>query len=54
MPQMAPLQWLSLFIIFTFTFILFNMVNYYIYLPQPTKTSLLEATNKTNSLNWKW
>nr|WJW73700.1 ATP synthase F0 subunit 8 [Lindneromyia sp.] len=54
MPQMAPLQWLSLFIVFSIAFILFNIFNYYIYSPQSPKTSLLKTNNKSNSLNWKW
>nr|YP_009379001.1 ATP synthase F0 subunit 8 [Pachycerina decemlineata]ARI44215.1 ATP synthase F0 subunit 8 [Pachycerina decemlineata] len=53
MPQMAPIGWLSLFIIFTITFILFNMMNYYSILPSSPK-SLQTKLIKSNSLNWKW
>nr|QLY89506.1 ATP synthase F0 subunit 8 [Empis livida] len=53
MPQMAPIGWLSLFIIFTLTFMLFSMMNYYAFLPPTPKTSQLNQTS-FNSLNWKW
>nr|YP_010415122.1 ATP synthase F0 subunit 8 [Sphegina orientalis]URX52606.1 ATP synthase F0 subunit 8 [Sphegina orientalis] len=53
MPQMAPISWLSLFLLFSLIFILFNMVNYFIYTPlAPKSKSLTKKT--TNSLNWKW
>nr|YP_009378988.1 ATP synthase F0 subunit 8 [Cestrotus liui]ARI44189.1 ATP synthase F0 subunit 8 [Cestrotus liui] len=53
MPQMAPIGWLSLFLIFSITFILFNMMNYYSSLPQSPK--LTHKKNLySNSMNWKW
>nr|AXS64878.1 ATP synthase F0 subunit 8 [Brentidae sp. KM-2017] len=51
MPQMAPLNWLFLFIIFMMTFIMFNIMNYFsfFYLPK------IYFLNKTLiQLNWKW
>nr|YP_010564770.1 ATP synthase F0 subunit 8 [Volucella trifasciata]UZA61173.1 ATP synthase F0 subunit 8 [Volucella trifasciata] len=53
MPQMAPINWLSLFLLFFLIFILFNMMNYFIYSPSMNKT---KKNNKiiTNSMNWKW
>nr|UOU85204.1 ATP synthase F0 subunit 8 [Empis stercorea] len=53
MPQMAPIGWLSLFIIFTMTFMLFAIMNYYSFLPPTPKTSEFYSTS-SNSLNWKW
>uniref|UniRef100_A0AAU7YTX6 ATP synthase complex subunit 8 n=1 Tax=Conchapelopia togamaculosa TaxID=3154050 RepID=A0AAU7YTX6_9DIPT len=54
MPQMAPISWLILFIVFTITLILFNIFNYYSMLPK-TPESLQQNNNFTsNSLNWKW
>nr|QHF17843.1 ATP synthase F0 subunit 8 [Acrotaeniostola dissimilis] len=53
MPQMAPISWLSLFIIFSITFILFSMMNYYSIIPQSTKSDIKKST-MSNSLNWKW
>nr|UFZ13128.1 ATP synthase F0 subunit 8 [Ctenochauliodes yangi] len=52
MPQMAPLNWLILFIFFTLMFIIFNMMNYFITnysLPSLTKMNLSKTP-----LNWKW
>nr|QVT11094.1 ATP synthase F0 subunit 8 [Rhagoletis cornivora]QVT11107.1 ATP synthase F0 subunit 8 [Rhagoletis cornivora] len=52
MPQMAPLGWLSLFIIFSITFILFSMMNYYSMIPKSPKFQISQKSTK--SLNWKW
>nr|YP_010692895.1 ATP synthase F0 subunit 8 [Anastrepha distincta]WCB97985.1 ATP synthase F0 subunit 8 [Anastrepha distincta] len=53
MPQMAPIGWLSLFIIFSITFMLFSIMNYYSMIPQSPKS---DSTKKslTQPLNWKW
>nr|YP_010693142.1 ATP synthase F0 subunit 8 [Zeugodacus depressus]AQT19243.1 ATP synthase F0 subunit 8 [Zeugodacus depressus]WCB98375.1 ATP synthase F0 subunit 8 [Zeugodacus depressus]WGU15881.1 ATP synthase F0 subunit 8 [Zeugodacus depressus] len=53
MPQMAPISWLSLFIIFSITFILFSMMNYYSTLPQTPKSQVSKSYLST-PLNWKW
>nr|AMH85360.1 ATP synthase F0 subunit 8 [Marmarodeceia marmorata] len=56
MPQMAPIGWLSLFIIFSLAFILFSMMNFYsIFSNMPKSKFLNNSNNKIiNSLNWKW
>nr|YP_010865984.1 ATP synthase F0 subunit 8 [Panorpa fulvastra]WGT92269.1 ATP synthase F0 subunit 8 [Panorpa fulvastra] len=53
MPQMAPINWLSLFIMFSMTLLLFNIMNYYSYTPKPNN---VKEVNKISSLssNWKW
>nr|QNE85651.1 ATP synthase F0 subunit 8 [Poecilobothrus nobilitatus] len=53
MPQMAPLSWLSLYIMFSITLILFCMVNYFIFIPLAPKKSKSEKMTKS-SFNWKW
>nr|APX39207.1 ATP synthase F0 subunit 8 [Gonioctena olivacea] len=51
MPQMMPLNWLTLFFYFTMIFLMFNIINYYMFL-YTTKTS---STKKINmKFNWKW
>nr|APX39800.1 ATP synthase F0 subunit 8 [Gonioctena aegrota] len=51
MPQMMPLNWLTLFFYFTLIFMMFNIMNYYMFL-YPIKTS---STNKNYiKFNWKW
>nr|QLY89970.1 ATP synthase F0 subunit 8 [Sympycnus pulicarius] len=53
MPQMAPLSWLSLYMIFSITLILFCIMNYYIFIPSPlTKTSSKKSSS--NNFHWKW
>nr|YP_010022237.1 ATP synthase F0 subunit 8 [Neurigona zhejiangensis]QOL12427.1 ATP synthase F0 subunit 8 [Neurigona zhejiangensis] len=52
MPQMAPLSWLILFFVFTLSFIMFCIMNYFIYSPQPT---LMKSSKKSfTAFNWKW
>nr|YP_009919003.1 ATP synthase F0 subunit 8 [Orthonevra geniculata]QMP96583.1 ATP synthase F0 subunit 8 [Orthonevra geniculata] len=53
MPQMAPINWLTLFITFSLIFIMFNIMNYFIYSPMTPKS---KNTNKIimKSMNWKW
>nr|UKO31659.1 ATP synthase F0 subunit 8 [Limnophyes sp. YF-2022] len=52
---MAPISWLTLFIMFTITFMMFNVLNYYCF-NKTNKTISTENNLKTNnnSLNWKW
>nr|YP_010989185.1 ATP synthase F0 subunit 8 [Forcipomyia pulchrithorax]WOR86777.1 ATP synthase F0 subunit 8 [Forcipomyia pulchrithorax] len=52
MPQMAPINWLLLFIIFCLTYLFFNILNYYIFSPT-LKSSDKKLFNKI-TLNWKW
>nr|ARH54341.1 ATP synthase F0 subunit 8 [Cyrtanaspis phalerata] len=51
MPQMAPLNWLTLMIFFIFTFLIFNILNYYFFM---YKNSSSFKTKKIIKLNWKW
>uniref|UniRef100_A0AAU7YQW1 ATP synthase complex subunit 8 n=1 Tax=Rhoenanthus obscurus TaxID=2850857 RepID=A0AAU7YQW1_9INSE len=53
MPQMAPLSWLTLFIIFSFTLILFNMLNYFNYSPR-SPASFSRRSSQTKPFNWPW
>nr|YP_010895317.1 ATP synthase F0 subunit 8 [Victoriana melanorrhina]WJW73908.1 ATP synthase F0 subunit 8 [Victoriana melanorrhina] len=54
MPQMAPISWLSLFMFFSMIFILFNMMNYFIYIPMTHKSNKNLNKINSNSMNWKW
>nr|YP_009185856.1 ATP synthase F0 subunit 8 [Liogluta microptera]ALO70665.1 ATP synthase F0 subunit 8 [Liogluta microptera] len=51
MPQMAPMNWLSLFLMFIIVFMIFNSLNYFCFLYTP-KTMKMEKS--TSSINWKW
>nr|QWY25983.1 ATP synthase F0 subunit 8 [Gonocephalum kochi] len=52
MPQMAPLNWLTLMIIFIMILILFNIMNYYSFTKMSKSTQKLSL--KTPITNWKW
>nr|APX40372.1 ATP synthase F0 subunit 8 [Longitarsus nigrocillus] len=51
MPQMMPLNWLSLMFFFTFIFYFFNNVNFYNFMYIPKTTTI---PNIKIMLNWKW
>nr|YP_010287614.1 ATP synthase F0 subunit 8 [Orybina regalis]UKT61945.1 ATP synthase F0 subunit 8 [Orybina regalis] len=53
MPQMMPINWLLSFIYFIIIFMIFNMMNYYIY---NLNMKNIKINNKFNfkNLNWKW
>nr|AML26460.1 ATP synthase F0 subunit 8 [Staphylinidae sp. BMNH 1274656] len=51
MPQMSPLNWLSLFIMFLMIFMIFNSFNYFSFLYTPKNKSL---KNLKKNINWKW
>nr|YP_009484277.1 ATP synthase F0 subunit 8 [Paratoxodera polyacantha]AVQ55073.1 ATP synthase F0 subunit 8 [Paratoxodera polyacantha] len=52
MPQMMPLNWLMLFLLFTMLFLLVNMFTYYIIQIKSAFKSSQKTIFKT--LNWKW
>nr|QZK22237.1 ATP synthase F0 subunit 8 [Amitermes deplanatus]QZK22367.1 ATP synthase F0 subunit 8 [Amitermes conformis] len=52
MPQMMPMEWTMLYITFLATFLMFNIMNYFIQSPNmQTKT---KKTISTYKINWKW
>nr|YP_009561399.1 ATP synthase F0 subunit 8 [Zophobas atratus]QAT19099.1 ATP synthase F0 subunit 8 [Zophobas atratus] len=51
MPQMAPLNWLTLMIWFSLILIMFNTLNYYSFSYQIKQK---KSTIKKLSTNWKW
>nr|YP_011003822.1 ATP synthase F0 subunit 8 [Phymateus saxosus]WPS66393.1 ATP synthase F0 subunit 8 [Phymateus saxosus] len=56
MPQMSPMMWLPLFILFSMTMIMFNQMNFFSF--KMNKISLNENKfknkNKNYKLMWKW
>nr|WNH42052.1 ATPase subunit 8 [Neoperla excisa]WNH42062.1 ATPase subunit 8 [Neoperla excisa] len=53
MPQMAPISWFLLFIVFSGTLLMFNFLNYYSFLP-PSSQSAQQQKIEQKSLIWKW
>nr|ARH54705.1 ATP synthase F0 subunit 8 [Romualdius bifoveolatus] len=51
MPQMAPINWLSLYMLFLLVFLIFIILNYFIFLYKP---KLIQKNIKKNILSWKW
>nr|ASY98442.1 ATP synthase F0 subunit 8 [Hestiasula hoffmanni] len=52
MPQMMPLNWLMLFMFFSILLILFNIMNYYIFI---NKNSFkIKPKMFMKIMTWKW
>nr|AML26480.1 ATP synthase F0 subunit 8 [Staphylinidae sp. BMNH 1274658] len=51
MPQMAPMNWISLLLMFIFIFMMFNSLNYFSFMYKPKKFKI--SFNKP-LISWKW
>nr|YP_010502593.1 ATP synthase F0 subunit 8 [Basilepta melanopus]UXC97420.1 ATP synthase F0 subunit 8 [Basilepta melanopus] len=51
MPQMAPLNWLMLFMIFFMTLIMFLVQNYFMKINSMEKKTKIKPKHM---INWKW
>nr|APX40346.1 ATP synthase F0 subunit 8 [Cryptocephalus vittatus]ARH54224.1 ATP synthase F0 subunit 8 [Cryptocephalus vittatus] len=49
MPQMAPLNWLTLFVMFSICLMMFSSINYYSFTKNP-----LKKTTKMKKLTYNW
>nr|YP_009743943.1 ATP synthase F0 subunit 8 [Protambulyx ockendeni]QIE12722.1 ATP synthase F0 subunit 8 [Protambulyx ockendeni] len=54
MPQMMPINWMISLIFFICIYILFNIMNYYIYLNKYNTPKMNNKNNKNIKMNWKW
>nr|QIH95741.1 ATP synthase F0 subunit 8 [Bradysia sp. XQM-2020] len=57
MPQMSPINWLSLLFIFCLTFIMFNLLNFFSFniYKKSIKLNNDSVNNKSTKIyNWKW
>nr|YP_010743878.1 ATP synthase F0 subunit 8 [Polythlipta liquidalis]WET30818.1 ATP synthase F0 subunit 8 [Polythlipta liquidalis] len=52
MPQMMPINWILSFFFFILIFIIFNIMNYFIYVNKNYKNNIFLKKNK--NLYWKW
>nr|YP_009434365.1 ATP synthase F0 subunit 8 [Athetis lepigone]ATE89009.1 ATP synthase F0 subunit 8 [Athetis lepigone]ATE89022.1 ATP synthase F0 subunit 8 [Athetis lepigone]ATE89035.1 ATP synthase F0 subunit 8 [Athetis lepigone]ATE89048.1 ATP synthase F0 subunit 8 [Athetis lepigone]ATE89061.1 ATP synthase F0 subunit 8 [Athetis lepigone] len=53
MPQMMPINWMISFLFFLLVYLIFNIMNYYIF----NKKKLNKNNNfsiKLKNFNWKW
>nr|AZL35871.1 ATP synthase F0 subunit 8 [Cosmoscarta exultans] len=51
MPQMAPMSWTMLFLIFNLMFLLSNMMMYFIF---NINNKVKHYKTLKNEMNWKW
>nr|YP_004934862.1 ATP synthase F0 subunit 8 [Paracladura trichoptera]AET13113.1 ATP synthase F0 subunit 8 [Paracladura trichoptera] len=54
MPQMSPLKWLTLFMMFSFILLLFNIMNYFIYHNPYINNLNLKKNIFNTTMPWKW
>nr|YP_009050378.1 ATP synthase F0 subunit 8 [Carterocephalus silvicola]AIC09077.1 ATP synthase F0 subunit 8 [Carterocephalus silvicola] len=54
MPQMMPINWIISFLFFILIFILFNILNYYIFNINKMNNKNKIFLKKNYPLNWKW
>nr|URX52828.1 ATP synthase F0 subunit 8 [Bifiditermes rogierae] len=52
MPQMMPMNWVTLFIMFSATLIIFATMNFYTKMPKPKHST--KSTIAQKLMNWKW
>nr|YP_009229016.1 ATP synthase F0 subunit 8 [Blaptica dubia]ALS20323.1 ATP synthase F0 subunit 8 [Blaptica dubia]AMW91030.1 ATP synthase F0 subunit 8 [Blaptica dubia]AVN67583.1 ATP synthase F0 subunit 8 [Blaptica dubia] len=51
MPQMMPMNWLTLYMLFILMFLLFSFINYFSLINYP---ALLKKQLSIKPLDWKW
>nr|UHA56232.1 ATP synthase F0 subunit 8 [Sphingomorpha chlorea] len=54
MPQMMPINWLMSFFFFIMIFIIFNIMNYYIYNYNFKNNKISSSFTNKKNLTWKW
>nr|YP_002456388.1 ATP synthase F0 subunit 8 [Atractomorpha sinensis]ABX11508.1 ATP synthase F0 subunit 8 [Atractomorpha sinensis] len=52
MPQMSPIMWFTMFLIFSSTMIMFNQIMFFMF--QPNKLSFSSKKLNKMQFNWKW
>nr|AIY62000.1 ATP synthase F0 subunit 8 [Orthognathotermes aduncus] len=52
MPQMMPMEWMMLYLAFLATFMMFNIMNYF--MQTPTTSTTKKSPIHINKTNWKW
>lgn len=57
-PQIAPIRWTILFLIFSLSFVIFNIINFYnknfFININKIETNKNNELKKINIINWKW
>nr|AFP16911.1 ATP synthase F0 subunit 8 [Heterocerus fenestratus] len=51
MPQMAPISWLELMLMFSLTLVIFNNMNFFIFKYYPKSD---DNKSQKTSIKWKW
>nr|YP_009538055.1 ATP synthase F0 subunit 8 [Athyma nefte]AYN60811.1 ATP synthase subunit 8 [Athyma nefte] len=54
MPQMMPINWIFSFIFFISIFIIFNIMNYFIFNYKNINFNISNKKLMKNNFSWKW
>nr|AYW52132.1 ATP synthase F0 subunit 8 [Discolomatidae sp. 1 ACP-2013] len=54
MPQMSPMNWISLFLIFFSMYMMMNIIIYYYIIYNPISFNVKFNFFKIENYNWKW
>nr|QAX27895.1 ATP synthase F0 subunit 8 [Chilo suppressalis] len=54
MPQMMPINWIISLLFFITMFIIFNIMNYYIFINKINNNSKNFTIQNKKNFNWKW
>nr|YP_009730009.1 ATP synthase F0 subunit 8 [Tagasta indica]YP_010892330.1 ATP synthase F0 subunit 8 [Tagasta tonkinensis]QHX99914.1 ATP synthase F0 subunit 8 [Tagasta indica]WJO90063.1 ATP synthase F0 subunit 8 [Tagasta tonkinensis] len=54
MPQMSPMMWFSLFILFSFTMITFNQLMFFSFKTNKMISLNEKMLNNNSMTHWKW
>nr|YP_009538107.1 ATP synthase F0 subunit 8 [Athyma ranga]AYN60889.1 ATP synthase subunit 8 [Athyma ranga] len=54
MPQMMPINWIFSFIFFIVIFIIFNIMNYFIFEHKNINYNISNKKFMKNNFSWKW
>nr|YP_010613975.1 ATP synthase F0 subunit 8 [Athyma orientalis]WAS08721.1 ATP synthase F0 subunit 8 [Athyma orientalis] len=54
MPQMMPINWIFSFIFFIMIFIIFNIMNYFIFNFKNNNFNIINKKMLKNNFSWKW
>nr|AIZ02932.1 ATP synthase F0 subunit 8 [Tirumala limniace]APL97264.1 ATP synthase F0 subunit 8 [Tirumala limniace] len=54
MPQMMPINWILSLLLFILLFIIFNMMNYFIFNNKHSSNNINKMYFKKKNILWKW
>nr|YP_010616527.1 ATP synthase F0 subunit 8 [Vagrans egista]WAU48161.1 ATP synthase F0 subunit 8 [Vagrans egista] len=54
MPQMMPINWIFSLLFFILIFIMFNIMNYFIFKYKNNSNNIIKIKKNNSLISWKW